>query len=674
PDPIQPEAQPKPYPNGGARWLQDRFPSAAASRTGCLLSGRSSCAVDAGGTLPPSSASQSVPPPLAPTPALFLPVHPSGLRAPVAVLRVPDPAARFGPRRRRGAAAVLRFPRLYLRRRRATRLTRPAAADLVCGGPLWKSRSSVTPPPHSRASAPFLRDATAPHCGRSGGHGVTESAVAQARNRVYYQEVFNVPSSMDNPNNVGHEELEFNFDDDDMLLNENPAPRPSELNSLLNREHVQSLTGTGSSNDEDLEFHLDGSESSSNSSANTDHNGGDAQNDATEDGMDSLDNAAFSKMAEDAERNSSVHEFWDIINKTFTSEVEVYNFYNNYARDKGFGVRKDKVRRSKRSGQLLFRRFMCSKQGERQAKWLEKEVFSRRPRGVTRCGCSAKLEVKLDKKRGLWYVHNFVDEHNHCLATQDEVPFLRSHRRMQDFQKTEIMEMEGGGIRKHVIIDVLQCRYGGYGEVGIVRKDAYNFCSRYKRRRIEKGDAMAALGLMQKRQNVDPDFYYEYQIDCDGHLKNMFWCDSQSRMDYRAFGDVVVFDSTYRTNKYKMPFVPFVGLNHHRKTTVFGCGIVSDEGVASYVWMLSAFVKAMCQQKPLSIITDGDYAMMKAIRQVLPGVNHRICSWHVEHNLPKHLCHKSVEAFRPLVYYGTSPATFEQRWNAFLSKHETKKK
>lgn len=89
--------------------------------------------------------------------------------------------------------------------------------------------------------------------------------------------------------------------------------------------------------------------------------------------------------------------------------------------------------------------------------------------------------------------------------------------------------------------------------------------------------------------------------------------------------------------------------------------------------MLSAFVKAMYQQKPLSIITDGDYAMMKAIRQVLPGVNHRICSWHVENNLPKHLSHKSVEAFRPLVYYGTSPATFEQRWNAFLAKHETKK-
>jgi len=85
------------------------------------------------------------------------------------------------------------------------------------------------------------------------------------------------------------------------------------------------------------------------------------------------------------------------------------------------------------------------------------------------------------------------------------------------------------------------------------------------------------------------------------------------------------------------------------------------------------FMKAMCQQKPQSIITDGDYSMLKAIRHVLSGVNHRICSWHVEENLPKHLSKKAVEAFRPLIYYGSSHATFEQRWNAFLAEHQSAK-
>jgi len=34
--------------------------------------------------------------------------------------------------------------------------------------------------------------------------------------------------------------------------------------------------------------------------------------------------------------------------------------------------------------------------------------------------------------------------------------------------------------------------------------------------------------------------------DEQGHLVGLFWCDTQSLLDYAAFGDVVVFDSTYK--------------------------------------------------------------------------------------------------------------------------------
>jgi len=187
-----------------------------------------------------------------------------------------------------------------------------------------------------------------------------------------------------------------------------------------------------------------------------------------------------------------------------------------------------------------------------------------------------------------------VDEHNHRLAMPDEVLFLWSHRKIKDFHRNEIMSMEAAGIRKHVIRDVLQCRYGGYDKVGIVTKDIYNYCSKNKRSRIAEGDARTVLGLMLKRKNSDPDFYFDYKVDDDNRLMSLFWCDTQSRMDYQSFGDVVIFDSTYWMNRYKMPLVPFVGLNHHRNITVFGCGIICDERVDSYVWVLQTFLKAMC--------------------------------------------------------------------------------
>ena len=67
-------------------------------------------------------------------------------------------------------------------------------------------------------------------------------------------------------------------------------------------------------------------------------------------------------------------------------------------------------------------------------------------KGETRCDCSAYLVVKLDKARGVWFVATFLDDHNHDLARPDEVPFLWSHRRTDDFQKAEILALSGKGI------------------------------------------------------------------------------------------------------------------------------------------------------------------------------------------------------------------------------------
>lgn len=77
----------------------------------------------------------------------------------------------------------------------------------------------------------------------------------------------------------------------------------------------------------------------------------------------------------------------------------------------------------------------------------------------------------------------------------------------------------------------------------------------------------------------------------------------------------------------------FVGLNHHRSTLVFGCGIISNERFEAYEWLLQTFLIVMAQKHPTSVITDGDLAMQKAIRTILANCNHRLCTWHIEQNI-----------------------------------------
>ena len=84
-------------------------------------------------------------------------------------------------------------------------------------------------------------------------------------------------------------------------------------------------------------------------------------------------------------------------------------------------------------------------------------------------------------------------------------------------------------------------------------------------------------------------------------------------------------------------------------------------------------MRANCQQKPKSIITAGDAAMLRPIRSVLSDVIHRICSWHIEKNMQRHLHYKSLDEFRSLLYYATFEENFEKRWTAFVNKWKTDK-
>ncbi|XP_024314911.1 protein FAR1-RELATED SEQUENCE 5 [Brachypodium distachyon] len=330
-----------------------------------------------------------------------------------------------------------------------------------------------------------------------------------------------------------------------------------------------------------------------------------------------------------------LEEYYMVVNQTFRSEEEGYKYYNSYALLKGFGVRKEDLE-CKPDTKIAFRRlFSCSKEGYRAVKHFNATNRKRQPRALSRCGCKARLEIELHMECGEWFAKIFVDEHNHPLVKPDHTAFIRSHRGLSDAQKADVIEYGIGGLRTH---QIMEKQHGGYYKVG------------------------------------DGEFFYKYKTEEEGHLQNLFWTDAQSRIDYDAFGGVVVFDSTYRVNKYNLPFVPFIGVNHHHSTTVFGCGIVSDETVASYVWLLKAFLEATQQNPPRSVMTDGDRAMAKAISMVFPGTDHRLCSWHIEQNMIRHLCNPKLGDFRKFVYHAMKVDDFERRWVEFKDKYEITEK
>ncbi|XP_057800126.1 protein FAR1-RELATED SEQUENCE 5-like [Salvia miltiorrhiza] len=216
---------------------------------------------------------------------------------------------------------------------------------------------------------------------------------------------------------------------------------------------------------------------------------------------------------------------------------------------------------------------------------------------------------------------------------------------------------------------------GGPQNCGFTRKDAYNHINGLKMKtKVENGDATWLVQYFTTKANSEPFFYWDFQLDDDGHLMNFFFRDSRSSLDYEYFGDVLSVDSTYRTNKYKLVCVPFVGVNHHLKNVLFGLGFLSDETTRSYEWLLTTFWTSMSAKEPEVIFTDQCQSLMNAIDSVFLTSSHRLCQWHINQNAPSHFGKLNGSATFKRAWFhcmnGCDTETeFEEAWKAMIDEY-----
>lgn len=93
--------------------------------------------------------------------------------------------------------------------------------------------------------------------------------------------------------------------------------------------------------------------------------------------------------------------------------------------------------------------------------------------------------------------------------------------------------------------------------------------------------------------------------------------------------------------RYKMVFVPFTGVDNHKKCIIFGAGLLASETNESYKWLLNAFVSTYTKESYL-VLTDQDPAMKQAIPTVFKNAKHRLCMWHIMNKIPTKVSYKQI--------------------------------
>ncbi|XP_009412131.2 protein FAR1-RELATED SEQUENCE 5 [Musa acuminata AAA Group] len=359
------------------------------------------------------------------------------------------------------------------------------------------------------------------------------------------------------------------------------------------------------------------------------------------------------------------------VGMVFHSEEEAYEFYNSYAKRKGFSVRKGHLSR-RRDNSIRDRHYVCSNEGTRQE---HRTHVTKKPRPLERTKCLARIEFKVNRSN-VWVVNKLIEEHNHLLASPNKIHMLRSHRKKLPVERAIFTEADYYyGVKPSLMYDSQSEEVQSMGDGELLVKNQNSCLSATRLRDLEKGDAQFLLDILKNKQSEDPSFFYAVQIDEKERMTNFFWADARSINDYAYFGDSVLFDTTYRTSRFDIPFAPFIGVNHHKQIVIFGAALLLDESIESFIWLFRTFMAAMSGRQPKTIFTDRCAEMSKVITMTFPDTCHRLCLWHILQNVPKHFHGVSnresnfQKDFEDCIFGSSSEEILCKLWDSLISKH-----
>ncbi|XP_015949263.1 protein FAR1-RELATED SEQUENCE 5-like [Arachis duranensis] len=215
------------------------------------------------------------------------------------------------------------------------------------------------------------------------------------------------------------------------------------------------------------------------------------------------------------------------------------------------------------------------------------------------------------KDVGLWTISKVVLNHSYpCCPDQAEM--LKQYRKLSMFVRRTIETHEEARIRPSKTYQLFVAVIGSHCELSFIEKDVRNYITR-KVRNISKEDDAKEFGkYLVRMKEKNQNFFLELNLEGDHCIKHAFWVNATSRAAFDYFGDVVLFDTTYNTNR--------------------------------------------------------------AIELCMPTTIHRWCIWHIMKKIPSKLNsykgHIDIEQeMSHVVWNSYTKDAFDRNWNDFLTKY-----
>ncbi|KAL5134520.1 Protein FAR1-RELATED SEQUENCE 5 [Glycine soja] len=264
----------------------------------------------------------------------------------------------------------------------------------------------------------------------------------------------------------------------------------------------------------------------------------------------------------------------------------------------------------------------CERSGTYKCKNKE---FVRKDTGSRKCGCPFRLRGKPVHGGKGWMVKLICGIQNHELAKS-----LVGHPYVGRLTKEE----------KKIIADMIKLMVKPKNILLTLKEHNSNSCTTikqiYNARSAYHSSIRGADTEMQHLMKLlERDQYIHWhRLKDEVVVRDLFWCHPDAVKLCNACHLVFFIGSTYKTNRYRLPLLDFVGVTPTTMTFSAGFAYLEAERVNNIVWALERFRGLFLRNDclPLVIVTDRDLALMNAVKTMFPESTNLLCMFHIDKN------------------------------------------
>ncbi|XP_012853814.1 PREDICTED: protein FAR1-RELATED SEQUENCE 4-like [Erythranthe guttata] len=247
----------------------------------------------------------------------------------------------------------------------------------------------------------------------------------------------------------------------------------------------------------------------------------------------------------------------------------------------------------------------------------------RRWNGSKKIHCGFKVaEVK--RFDGRWELRIFYGKHNHY-------PVYMSGHGLSPLSKKEL-EIIKDLSKSHVPPKKIMAHLKQMGlGLNAYMKQIYNAKDHFKKEARGDHTVMQHLIVLLEEHK----YYMWIRTDETTHeVIDLMWAHPQSVELLSKFPYVILLDSTYKTNQYKMPLLKIVGVTSVGRNFTVGVVFMRHENENHYTWVLQRLKRLYSPDTlPSVIVTDRVLGLLKVLENVFPTVDHLLCLWHINMNV-----------------------------------------